>query len=76
MKYAAFTAADQRALLEQRLRSYEMDHYAHTINRDLLVASGATDDGTKAAIKQADEAMATLDKAHAEVAKKLAALAK
>lgn len=74
MKYAALTTADQRAILEQRLRQYEADHFSHAINKDLLVASGATDDATKQAIKQADEAMATLDKAHAEVTKKLAAM--
>lgn len=63
MNYTTSTAAEQKAMLEQRQRQYESEHFAHAINKDLLVASGATDDATKAAIKVAVEAMATLDKA-------------
>ena len=76
MNYTALTAADQRQMLDQRQRQYEAEHFSHAINKDLLVASGATDDATKEAIKAATDAMATLDKAHAEIAKKLAAAPK
>lgn len=76
MNYTTLTVADQKQMLEQRQRQYEQEHFAHSVNKDLLVASGATDQTTKDATKAAADAMATLDKAHAEVAKKIAALPK
>lgn len=67
MKYEKINDDQKRQMLDQRLGQYEQEHYNHAINLALLKATGATDDATKAAIKQAEEAMVTLDKAHANV---------
>ena len=74
MKYTTLTADYQKRMLEQRLVQYEQEHFSHAVNERLLVASGATDEDTKNAIKIAKDAQATLDKAHAEVTKKLQAI--
>lgn len=71
MNYATLTAADQKSILEQRQRQYEAEHFQHTINKDLLVSSGLSDEETTKAIEQADAAIATLDAAHAEICTKL-----
>lgn len=76
MNYTKLDAAQQKAILDQRLAGYESEHYQHTLNKDLLVSSGATDAKTKAEIANAEAAIKTLDKAHAEVLKRLAALPK
>ena len=74
MIYQTIAADEQKAMLEARLGQYEREHYAHALNDRLLVSSGATDDATKAAIKAAEDAMATLDQAHAAVVEEIAAL--
>jgi hypothetical protein len=76
MEYTELTVDEQKNILQQRKRQYEAEHYNHVINKELLTATGATDDQTKAAIKAADDAMKTLDNAHAATKKKLADLEK
>ncbi len=67
MKYEKINDDQKQQMLDQRLAQYEQEHYNHAINLALLKASGTTDASTKAAIKQAEDAMTTLDKAHANV---------
>lgn len=75
MQYDTLAADAQRQLLNQRLAQYEAEHFQHTVNRDLIVASGDTSEAAVAQVKAAVDAMAVLDQAHAEVKKRLAALA-
>ena len=72
MKYEKLEADQQAQMLEQRLGQYEMEHYQHSVNLSLLVASGATDDATKEAIKASQDAMDALDDAHANTLKEAA----
>ncbi len=67
MKYERLSEDHQREMLEQRLRQYEGEHFNHSTNYDLLVEQGAEN---SAEAKQAQEAMKTLDKAHANTKKK------
>lgn len=71
MEYTELTTDEQVQILTQRKKQYEAEHFSHATNKDLLAASGATDETTKAAIKAADDAMRVLDRAHAETVKKL-----
>ncbi len=76
MEYTELSADEQRQILAQRKKQYEGEHFNHAVNVELLEATGATDDQTKAAIKAAKDAMKTLDDAHANTTKKLKALEK
>ncbi len=67
MQYEKINDDQKKQMLDQRMAQYEQEHYNHAINLSLLKATGATDDATKTAIKQAEDAMTTLDKAHANV---------
>jgi hypothetical protein len=67
MKYERINDDQKLQMLDQRLTQYEQEHYNHAVNLALLRATRAIDDGTKVAIKQAEEALATLDAAHANV---------
>lgn len=72
MEYIDLTPEQQIEILTQRRQRYEIEHFQHQLNKDLLVASGATDKDTLDAIKAADAAMAVLDKAHKETEDKIA----
>lgn len=74
MEYTELSATEQKQILAQRVKQYEAEHFNHATNKELLVASGASDEQTKAAIKVAEDAMKTLDDAHAETTKKLATI--
>lgn len=67
MNYEKINNDQKRQMLDQRLAQYEQEHYNHSINVRLLKASGVTDDATKAAVKQAEDAMKILDGAHANI---------
>lgn len=72
MKYEKLTDDEKAAMLDNRLRQYEQEHYNHSINVALLRASGAADDATLAQIAVGETAMATLDAAHANTKAELA----
>ncbi len=72
MKYEKIDDDQKTQMLDQRMAQYEQEHYNHALNLTLLKATGATDDITKDAIKQAEDAMSTLDSAHANVKKERA----
>lgn len=74
MENVVMTNADQSVILRERLGDYEHNHFVKSLDRDLLVGTGATDDNTLKAIKALSEQMATIEAAHAEVARRLAAL--
>lgn len=74
MEYTELSTEEQVQILGQRKKQYEAEHFNHTVNKDLLIATGATDEETKRAIADADKALKTLDHAHAETVKKLNAL--
>ena len=76
MKYDELTADEQAQILTQRKKQYEVDHFNHATNHELLVKSGKTDEQTEAQIKVAEDAMKTLDDAHAAVVEKLKPKAK
>lgn len=65
MEYTKLNTDQQRQMLEQRITQYEAEYFQHSVNKDLLVASGDTSERTQAAIKVEEDAMATLDDAHA-----------
>lgn len=75
MEYEKINTDQQVQMLEQRMAQYEAEHFGHVTNRALLLASPhAEDDDVQAAIQNAEEAMATLDEAHANVKKEIAKL--
>lgn len=71
MQYSELTEDEQLQILKQRRRQYEAEHFNHSVNKELLVASGNTDEDTKKAIEASNAAMKTLDSAHAETVKKI-----
>lgn len=71
MEYTELSADQQKEILVNRKRQYEAEHFNHVVNRDLLVAGGATDAETQRAIKTAEAALVVLDAAHAETVKKI-----
>lgn len=68
MDYTELSKDEQIQILTQRTRQYEAEHFNHTVNKELLLATvpagGTPDEQTAAAIKAADEAIKTLDGAH------------
>lgn len=64
MQYERLDNNQKKQLLEQRLTQYEAEHYQHSLNKHLLEQSGDASEQTKFAMKQADDAMATLDHAY------------
>lgn len=76
MEYTELSEDEQKQILKQRAKQYEGEHFNHSVNKELLLATGNTDDATKDAIKAAEEAMSTLDDAYAATKDKLANLEK
>lgn len=78
MEYSELTDDEQVQILQQRIRQYEGEHFNHSVNKELLLASvpagSEPDDATKEAIKAAEEAMKTLDDAHTNTKAKVEAL--
>lgn len=71
MQYEKINTNEQVNMLDARLRGYETEHFAHATNLALLQASATQDETTKKAIKETEEAMKTLDEAHANTKKEI-----
>lgn len=62
-KYETLSDDERAAMLEQRIRAFEADHYGHELNK-IAVASLPDDDPGKArALEDATTAQATLERA-------------
>jgi hypothetical protein len=68
VKYTRLNQDQQRQMLENRIAGLEAEHYNHSINIQLLEASGDTSDAVKAQVKVSREAMQIIEDAHSEVA--------
>lgn len=70
MKYEKLTTEQQQQMVEAKLHQLESEHFNHQMLLDQYRASGDTSEPMLAAIKASEDALKTLDAAHAEVKKK------
>lgn len=68
MKYQYLDKDQQKAMLESRLRQLEQEHYGHS-----MILKNA-DPADEPAIKAAEEALKTIDRAYGAVQTELSAL--
>ncbi len=66
MEYTELTVEEKIQILRQRQKNFELEHFQHEINRDVAKGSKAlSPEARDAGVKQAVDAMAVLEEAHA-----------
>lgn len=73
MEYTELSADQRKAMLKDRIRAYEMDHFGHEMNKAAL-ANQSTDEQVEQAIADADKAQAVIEAAVDACKTELAAL--